>query len=283
MRWWCVLVACLVGHAAGGRKKKQRSMEDKIDNYKKSELSESKDLCKQCEFVVARLSSHLLDTSEALPTREQWLKRMPRYCEPMNTPSCLRFLKIYGGILSDDLADLSADARDLGENEPSLSNEALRQRLCDDVTESCQSHHNVIRSNDVALEVRNSLKTKARVFWMRQDPDTQIWTAVVPEAMQADHVVLPGARVRIQAKRGQQFALLPEGIQDEGDAPRLLVRHDGPKTQIFDLRQNNHQGYDLLYLSGKKDNNNKKQEKIQSSGGGGSDKDNNKTTTSSEL
>lgn len=254
---------------AQDRETKQKKMSEKIDAYKKSELSESRDMCKQCEFVVARLSNHVLaaaDPKEPLPSRDQWLSRMPRYCEPMNTKACLQFLKLYSGLIADDLADLSQDARDLGEDEPSLSNEALRTRICDDVTEACQKHHNVIRSNDIALVVRNNLlKTSARLFWMRFDDG--VATAVVPESMANDHVIPPGDRVKVQAKRGQQFVVLPDGI-NEDLAPRLVVRSDGPKEQLFELRfDSDLDEYDLLYLS---DNTKKK-------------KSTTTTTTTSEL
>jgi len=227
-----LLVLLFLAGATSGEREggKQKNMEEKINAYKKSELSESKDMCKQCEFVVARLSNHVLaaaDPKEPLPDRSQWLKRMPRYCEPMNTKACLQFLKLYGGLIADDLADLSLDARDLGEDEPSLSNEALRTRLCDDVTEACQKHHNVIRSNDVALVVRNNLtKKNARLFWMRHNDDDGSWQAVIPEAMANDHVIPPGDRAKVEAKRGNQFVVLPDGVTEE-HAPRLVVRPDG--------------------------------------------------------
>lgn len=226
------------------RKKKMKRMVEKQEQYVKPELSESKDYCKQCEFVVARLSGHVLASAtdgQPLPKRDQWIKRLPQFCEPLNTPACLQFLKLYGGLLSDELAEMSAEARELGEDEPSLSNVELRKRLCDDVLEACQKHHNVIRSADVALVVRNSLRrTKARLFWMKRDEDG-VWSAVIPESMTKDHVILPGDSVRIQAKRGHQFVVLPEGVSnraptklfgatsvrttgaDEDNAPRLVA------------------------------------------------------------
>lgn len=236
------------------RKAREKRMMDKQDKYAKPELSESKDMCKQCEFVVARLSGHLLSsaTEEPLPDRAQWMKRMPRYCEPLNTKACLHFLKVYGGLLSDELGELSVDVRELGEDEPSLSNAALRARLCDDVTEACQKHHNVIRSAEVAVVVRNRLKsTKANLFWITQDADG-VWQAVVPEAMRADRVVLPGDAVRFEAKRGHQFVLVPDGIPDEDDAPRFIIQADGPDEQHFELTATDDTTFTVLAMSATK-------------------------------
>mmetsp|Transcript_9840 Transcript_9840/g.12140 ORF Transcript_9840/g.12140 Transcript_9840/m.12140 type:complete len:204 (+) Transcript_9840:115-726(+) len=173
----------------------------------------------------------------------------------MNTPACLKFLKLYGSLIADDLADLSEDVSELGQNEPSIQNLPLRARICDDVTEACQSHHKVIRSDDVVLIIRNALrKKKARVFWLRQNNDQ--WEAIIPAAMSTDHVILPGDRAKIDAKRGQQFVVLPDN-SSEASAPRLIVKKDGPNEQIFELRDLHADSadadapthsYDLLYL-----------------------------------
>uniref|UniRef100_A0A7S3NLX1 Saposin B-type domain-containing protein n=1 Tax=Aureoumbra lagunensis TaxID=44058 RepID=A0A7S3NLX1_9STRA len=237
---------------------KRAKMEEKIEAYTKVELSESKDMCKQCEFIVSRLSTHLLaaaEDGEKIPDRNEWRQRLPRYCEPMNTPACLKFLKLYGSLIADDLADLSEDVSELGQNEPSIQNLPLRARICDDVTEACQSHHKVIRSDDVVLIIRNALrKKKARVFWLRQNNDQ--WEAIIPAAMSTDHVILPGDRAKIDAKRGQQFVVLPDN-SSEASAPRLIVKKDGPNEQIFELRDLHADSadadapthsYDLLYL-----------------------------------
>lgn len=229
-----LLIGALASSAASKRKKrKMRGLEE----YTKSELSESRDMCKQCEFVVARLAGHLMadaeDPARPATSVDGWRARFPRYCEPLNTPACLRFLELHSPTLAHELSELSAEVQELGEDEPSLTNANLRERLCSDLTGACQPHHRVVRRDEFTVVVRNLLGVRATLMYLARD-EAGAWVASVPDEMRLDSELGPGGVARLYARAGHQFVALPAGAA-EADAARLAVRANR-EEQFFELR-----------------------------------------------